>query len=147
VHEARAKQVVFQHVDQELAAVRGRALRLTVVGWAEPGEVYVHGPGISVIGLRARDLVAPRGAFARAVSEADLVIDIGAGDGFADIYGAKRIAMNLAAKSMVLALGRPLILAPQTIGPFRRAWARDCARARHGDAGCPFRRGAARDGL
>jgi len=112
-----------------LAQRRGWRLRFLVIGWDDPEPPYVSGPDIEVAGFRARDLGSPVGALAQAVRRSDLVLDIGAGDSFADIYGAKRAAMNLAAKAMVLAHRRPLILSPQTIGPFERAWVRALALA------------------
>jgi polysaccharide pyruvyl transferase WcaK-like protein len=63
----------------------------------------------------------------RAARACDLVLDIGGGDSFADIYGAGRIARMLLGQNIVLANGRPLVLGPQTIGPFDRLWARRLA--------------------
>ncbi|MET4697649.1 colanic acid/amylovoran biosynthesis protein [Constrictibacter sp. MBR-5] len=56
------------------------------------------------------------GAFRRC----DLLIDIGEGDSFTDVYGWRRYVKQLASKALALRSGRPLILAPQTIGPFGR---------------------------
>lgn len=50
--------------------------------------------------------------------QCDIVFDIGEGDSFADIYGNKRLAIQVFAKLLVRAFGKPLVLAPQTIGPF-----------------------------
>lgn len=50
----------------------------------------------------------------------DAIIDFTGGDSFSDIYGMKGLVNNLADKELVLACGVPLVLAPQTIGPFRR---------------------------
>lgn len=59
-----------------------------------------------------------RASFREQVKACDLVIDIGEGDSFADIYGFKRFFYYWLSKNIVLSLGKPLILAPQTIGPF-----------------------------
>ncbi len=58
----------------------------------------------------------------------DVVFDIGAGDSFTDQYGVKRFWYHTISKAVVLTSGTPLVLAPQTIGPFSRAWARQVAR-------------------
>lgn len=67
--------------------------------------------------MTIRSILSPRG-FWRALSDIDVMIDIGAGDSFADIYGAKRFAFLWLSKVMTIARGIPLLFAPQTIGPF-----------------------------
>ncbi len=49
----------------------------------------------------------------------DLVIDIGEGDSFTDIYGMKRFLLISLTKYLAVSKGVKLILAPQTIGPFK----------------------------
>lgn len=51
----------------------------------------------------------------------DYVFDIGEGDSFADIYGFKRFFFLSITKYLALSSGSKLILAPQTIGPFKNA--------------------------
>ncbi|WP_300528454.1 polysaccharide pyruvyl transferase family protein [uncultured Nocardioides sp.] len=51
-------------------------------------------------------------------SEFDLVFDTGGGDSFADLYGTRRLFMMLNAQAAVTRVGVPLIIGPQTIGPF-----------------------------
>ncbi|MCL2327832.1 MAG: polysaccharide pyruvyl transferase family protein [Bacteroidetes bacterium] len=48
----------------------------------------------------------------------DFVINIGAGDSFADIYGAKRFYMFDNQSKMAFLFKKPLLIFPQTIGPF-----------------------------
>ncbi|WP_165843967.1 polysaccharide pyruvyl transferase family protein [Phenylobacterium kunshanense] len=48
------------------------------------------------------------------------MLDIGGGDSFTDIYGPKRFGFLWLSKMMATARGKPLILSPQTIGPFTR---------------------------
>lgn len=90
-------------------------------------------------------LVVPGDALIRELRSFDLVIDLGEGDSFATIYGPKRYAKMILSKLAVLRAKPPLILAPQTLGPWegrvahvaarhvqRRAaavWARDSASA------------------
>ncbi|WP_028239919.1 polysaccharide pyruvyl transferase family protein [Stutzerimonas azotifigens] len=55
----------------------------------------------------------------KAIGSCDAIFDIGEGDSFSDIYGSKRLIKLLLSKGMAL-MGRvPLILSPQTIGPFK----------------------------
>lgn len=84
------------------------------------------------------------GAFnpaAQAIRHADAVLDVSAGDSFTDLYGPHRFQTIMMPKLIALDAGRPLILLPQTYGPFqtdqarrtasrivrqaRMAWARD----------------------
>ena len=75
--------------------------------------------GIEQFEIDTRALLSPSG-FAERVKSLDCVIDIGAGDSFADIYGLKRFLFLWATKKITVACGKPLILAPQTIGPFTK---------------------------
>ena len=69
--------------------------------------------------IDAKSLSRPSG-FARMLSGVDCVLDIGAGDSLTEIYGPKRFFYLCATKMMALAMGKPLVLSPQTIGPFCR---------------------------
>lgn len=68
-----------------------------------------------------------RSDFLAALRSADVVVDIGEGDSWTDIYGGKRFAFHAGTKIAALALGKPLVLAPQTIGPFTSPWRRRLA--------------------
>ena len=66
---------------------------------------------------------------ARSLRQCDAVLDISGGDSFTDIYGPGRLRTVLSPKLAALRAGRPLLLLPQTYGPFtepdsRRAAAR-----------------------
>lgn len=63
----------------------------------------------------------------RALMAADAVLDISGGDSFSDIYGSKRFDMMTVSKQLVLQLRRPLVLLPQTYGPFAAPAARQRA--------------------
>jgi polysaccharide pyruvyl transferase WcaK-like protein len=78
--------------------------------------------------LRLRDLVQPGGKLGAALGRADIVFDIGGGDSFADIYGFKRFFTTWVTKYRGNRAGVPLILSPQTIGPFDHWWSRPLAR-------------------
>ena len=66
---------------------------------------------------------------ARAILAADAVWDLSGGDSFSDIYGERRLQMVLAPKEIALERGVPLVLLPQTYGPFRSGAARERAAA------------------
>lgn len=68
-------------------------------------------------------------AMRKAMSKYDAVIDTGAGDSFTDIYGPKRLVIMAYTRYIANLCKVPVILAPQTIGPFRTAWGRLVARA------------------
>lgn len=48
----------------------------------------------------------------------DVILDIGAGDSFSDIYGIERFREINATKTIFHVLGKKIILLPQTYGPF-----------------------------
>jgi colanic acid/amylovoran biosynthesis protein len=78
---------------------------------------------------------------ARVLKRSTALLDISAGDSFSDIYGEKRFQSVCYGKELAIRLGKPLILLPQTYGPFKepstervarrlvlgaeQAWARD----------------------
>ena len=72
----------------------GRAIEITAMDWKDPRVPYVTGPDIRVVDLDGKAMLNPFGYFAIAL-RSDLVIDIGAGDSFADIYGSSRLAPDL----------------------------------------------------
>lgn len=100
--------------------------RFVVLCWQDPKPLYSNADDIEIAALRLRDFLDPRGLWAT-VRKCNIVFDIGAGDSFADIYGAARISKMLWAQNIVLMAGRKLVLGPQTIGPFRRSWVRRLA--------------------
>jgi polysaccharide pyruvyl transferase WcaK-like protein len=102
------------------AAAAGLTPRFRILGFVDEGvPSYVTDPDVEIVALDTRAL-APGGAYWRALGDLDCVLDIGAGDSFADIYGAKRFAFLWLSKELALGRGVPLLLSPQTIGPFTR---------------------------
>lgn len=95
-----------------------------VLCWTDKREFYFEDPSIEVFQLRMKDFVRPVGGLFSALRRCDLVLDIGAGDSFADIYGPSRIIRMILAQNLALFSLRPLILSPQTIGPFSRWYIR-----------------------
>jgi len=117
-----ALTVSHVQIVEEIAARLNRPVRFVVLGWREEREGYVVGSNITAGTLRTRDLLNPF-AFLQVVRGCDVVLDIGAGDSFSDIYGTKRFLRYMLAKATVHAAHRPLIVSPQTIGPFKHVWA------------------------
>jgi len=104
------------------AAAREAGLRPTfvIIGMGgERGERYINQPDVEVFDLDGRTLLEPSGCWSL-FGKLDGIIDIGAGDSFADIYGARRFFFIWWTKMLAGWRPRPLLLAPQTIGPFTR---------------------------
>lgn len=85
--------------------------------------------------IDARYMASP-GGFLADVRRLDALFDIGGGDSFTDIYPDRRFVFIILSKLLCILAGTPLVLAPQTIGPFSRqphtraaAWAMRRARA------------------
>lgn len=109
---------------EKVAASLGSNVTLVVFGWADEGPSYIENERVSVVPVRFRDLLQVRGHLHKALRQCDLVCDIGAGDSFADIYGARRFLSIALSQLAVSRPRRRLILSPQTIGPFERWWTR-----------------------
>lgn len=103
-----------------------RAIEIVVIDWKDARVPYVSGANIRIIDLDGRFLKDPRGFFAT-VRRADMVIDIGAGDSFADIYGTGRLVRMFMMKFLTHLARTPLVIAPQTIGPFTKGWSKQLA--------------------
>lgn len=112
---------------RDVAASLGRTLEITVVDWKDARAPYVTGPDIRVVDMDRRFLTRP-GGFLATARASDLVVDIGAGDSFADIYGAGRLKRMFVLKYLTHLAGTPLVVAPQTIGPFTKGWSKMLAR-------------------
>lgn len=100
---------------RRIASARGIAVHIDVIDSIAEGPICVSGPDVAV--RETRILRRPLQVFG-IIRKADLVIDIGAGDSFADIYGRGRLIRLFMMKYMAHLAGRPLVLAPQTFGPF-----------------------------
>lgn len=64
---------------------------------------------------------------ARSLRQCDAVMDISGGDSFTDIYGPGRLQTVLSPKHATLRAQRPLVLLPQTYGPFTERTSRVAA--------------------
>lgn len=99
--------------------------------WGTSGELNYVPEGLNVqIGdsTSLKRLLLGKTKLISEIRSCDLVLDIGEGDSFADIYGSVRFINLVYTKVLVLLLGKPLILSPQTIGPFNQAWTKCLAK-------------------
>jgi polysaccharide pyruvyl transferase WcaK-like protein len=103
----------------ESAAARvGKQVQFKVFGTIGVENYGTTPSVISVLGLE-RNFIAPwKSPYFKQVRECDLVLDIGEGDSFTDIYGLERYFILVGTKYAAWLSGIPLILSPQTIGPF-----------------------------
>lgn len=113
---------------RDIARDLGRPLEIAIVDPKGPRGSYIAGPNIRIVDFDRNLMLSPRGFFALA-RRSDLVIDIGAGDSFADIYGSGRLKRMFVLKFLTHLAGTPLVLAPQTIGPFTKGWSKRLALA------------------
>ena len=103
---------------RDVAKDLGVDVRFVVISMRE-GFTESIAPDVEQFEIDTRSLLKPSG-YARLLDRLDCVIDIGAGDSFTDIYGAKRFAFLWLSKFIAQSKGKPLIFAPQTIGPFTK---------------------------
>jgi polysaccharide pyruvyl transferase WcaK-like protein len=68
---------------------------------------------------KLRERVIRKNACLRHIKEATIVASMAGGDSFSDIYGLGRLLYVALPQILVLLLGKPLLLLPQTIGPYR----------------------------
>ncbi len=75
-----------------------------------------------------RRKMAERNPWLCRILDAQLHLSIAGGDSFSDIYGMQRLLYVVLPQMLVLWLGKPLVLLPQTYGPFESPLARVLAR-------------------
>jgi len=112
---------------RDLADQLGRGIEITVVDFKDNRDPYVTGPDIKVIDLDGTYMRSPGGFFATARAS-DLMIDIGGGDSFSDIYGGARLKRMFFLKFATHLARTPLVMAPQTVGPFTKTTSKLLAR-------------------
>ncbi len=117
-HAPDAEITVFDHgrgVRHEQVAQNGTTRGITRCGANQTRRLWRPESFFQI--RLARRFGLPNAA-ARAIREADAVLDISGGDSFTDLYGPQRFATVAATKRMALDAGRPLVLLPQTYGPY-----------------------------
>lgn len=76
----------------------------------------------------ARELVQDREGLRSWIRGFDLALDLRSGDSFSDIYGLRRLATMSAMGEFAHRCGTPVVLGPQTLGPFSTVRGRLLAR-------------------
>lgn len=109
------------------AAAAGVPVRFTLLAMRDARPPVAELADLPVVEIDRRAL-QPGGTYHRALRDLDLILDIGAGDSFAEIYGWKRFLFIWGSKELAHRAGVPLILSPQTVGPFTRPVYRQLAR-------------------
>lgn len=112
----------------EEAEKLGLAVEPVVIGMAEDDRALPRRSDIAFFPVR-RNTLLTSSAYWKLAGDLDCVLDIGAGDSFTDLYGSKRFAFLWLTKALLVARRTPLLLAPQTIGPFEGAISRRLAAA------------------
>ncbi len=88
----------------------------------------------------AKELATGSGGVVDWLADFDLVLDTRSGDSFADIYGLRRLTIMHLMAEAVRRSGTPMVIAPQTIGPFTTRRGRILAKRALGMAQIVFAR-------
>lgn len=114
-----ALTIADMSIAREVAHEMGLDPRFLIIGMRDGAGDYDLRDAAETFVVDRASLLSPGGCW-RVMGEQDCVIDIGAGDSFADIYGPTRFFFLWLTKMISIARGTPLLLAPQTIGPFTK---------------------------
>lgn len=118
-HGVNALTVSSLVIAREAAREAGLTPRFTLFAPGRGGVGETTAEGDAIVRINRRTVLTSRD-YLDAVARLDCMLDISAGDSFADIYGAKRFFWMWLTKQVALLRRVPLILSPQTIGPFTR---------------------------
>lgn len=103
------------------SAAKSQGLEIRYYIFSGGGGSQDYGNQSSIVGrcsIRKNFFIPGKSEFIPLLKKCDLILDIGEGDSFTDIYGIKRLIYMLGTKAIVRIYQKPLILSPQTIGPF-----------------------------
>lgn len=106
-------------IARDVATDMGLTPEFRIIGMRDGDRSYLTAGEAEITVVDGRSLLSPTGCW-KTLGEQDCVLDIGAGDSFADIYGAKRFTYLWLTKLITLLRRTPLLLSPQTIGPFNK---------------------------
>jgi len=105
--------------DKEFRTSDGSSLQLTHFG-GRGGRRYYRPENLATMQFLSR--LGPIGHLfnegVRLIDSCDVILDVSGGDSFSDIYGWKRFRSVTSTKEIALLRGKPLILLPQTYGPY-----------------------------
>ena len=106
-------------------ADHGRGLRRGDLGFGAVDMIglthnrrYWRGDSLTTVRALAR-VGGGFSATARRIAGSRAILDVSGGDSFTDLYGPHRFRSMVLSKRLALDNGLPLILLPQTLGPFR----------------------------
>lgn len=114
-----------RNVGPVTVADHGRGLRRANLGF---GDIDLIGLSHTRRYWRSESLATVRvltrigggfSATARKIAKSRTILDVSGGDSFTDLYGTRRFRAMVLSKQLALDNGLPLILLPQTLGPFR----------------------------
>jgi polysaccharide pyruvyl transferase WcaK-like protein len=112
-------------IDDEMRRA-GLSARYRVIGNSGPCD-YVpeeYRDRVEFVHFSAKNFLKSPVDITKSISGCDLVFDIGEGDSFADIYGLSRFLKLSYSKYVSILARTPLVLSPQTIGPFNGRFGR-----------------------
>ena len=104
----------------EILSLRYRTLAL------KPGKRFYQKNNMHQV--RLRQMFGLSSPVLSAIKEADAVLDVSGGDSFTDMYGPARFEQITLPKLIAIDAGTPLILLPQTYGPYQFRKTRETAR-------------------
>ena len=106
-------------------ADHGRGVRQADMGFATVSRVglthhrrFWRSESLSAVRALAR-IGGGHSASARIIAGSQAILDVSGGDSFTDLYGPRRFRAMVLTKRLALDNGLPLILLPQTLGPFQ----------------------------
>lgn len=103
-------------------------VRFDVLFWPDRMDAYVERPNLHFCAFNKGFLLSPKGGLLSYARRCDVIVDIAGGDSFTDKYGVRRFLFQSLTKCAAILTQTPLILSPQTLGPFERRWCRWIAR-------------------
>lgn len=103
---------------------------LAQLAWKDPEIDIIDFPSDHGFGRKdvIEELARHKGYIRNSLSRYDVILDSGAGDSFADIYGIKRLIKMATIQNAAIQLRIPVIMGPQTIGPFNTILGRSIAK-------------------
>lgn len=103
----------------EIRVSQDRTVPVTLAG-AHAGRRYYRPENLAMMKMAADlgGIFAAVHPMLRILKDCDAVLNVSGGDSFSDIYGPARFASVIRPMQIAKALGKPLILPPQTYGPY-----------------------------
>ncbi|GCL65114.1 polysaccharide pyruvyl transferase family protein [Pseudaquabacterium pictum] len=104
---------------REAANAAGVQVRFVVIGGTREGADAGSSGADAVCRVTRNRLLGFDSKLRETFAGCDLILDIGEGDSFADIYGLKRLVFHIGTKLWAQRGSRRFVFAPQTLGPFK----------------------------